>query len=59
MGVATEGMISDAVAEGITGVGVPIGGFLMYKSLVQTVKKAQRKPNTNPTTMNVVHHKSR
>jgi len=29
IGVVIEGMVSNAVAEGSTGVGVPIGGFLI------------------------------
>lgn len=58
MGVAAEGMVSEAVAEGITGVGVPSGGFLMYESLDQIVKKAKRKPNRTAIIINVAHQKS-
>jgi hypothetical protein len=38
------GVISDAVAEGITGIEVPIGRFFMYESLDQIVKNAKRIP---------------
>jgi len=59
IGVIIVGVVPRGVGDRfIIGVGVRKRESSIYKRLDRNIKNEQRKPNINPTLINVAHHKS-